>query len=139
MTFRKPAVLFSGVCAIACGLGAFAAGPISAQSGGAAMLGNLAKGEWTVRFRDGSPERKVCVKTGSELIRLQHSGAQCKRLSIDDGSRAVTVNYNCAGKGYGRTSLRWETAQLVQVESQGFASGRPFQLRAEARRTGSCL
>ncbi|MEP2735041.1 MAG: hypothetical protein ABJP34_01990 [Erythrobacter sp.] len=142
MKLGKPTMLFSvllsGAGAIALGLSVLVAAPISAQSGGPSLLSRLAKGEWTVRFRGGGTERKICVKTGQELIRLQHSGAQCKPLSTDDGSTEVTVNYNCPGKGYGRTSIRRETSSLVQIESQGFANGRPFQLRAEARRTGSC-
>lgn len=138
MKFGKPTMLLSGAGAVALGLGALVAVPISAQSGGPSLLSGLAKGEWTVRFRGSGSERKVCVRTGQELIRLQHAGAQCKPLSTEDGSTEVTVNYNCPGKGYGRTSIRRETANLVQIESQGFADGRPFQLRAEARRTGSC-
>ena len=113
---KKPTVLLSGVGAIAFALGAVVAVPISAQSGGASLLSGLAKGEWTVRFRGSGAERKICVRTGQELIRLQHNGAQCKRLSIEDGSRGVTVNYNCPGKGYGRTSIRRETSSLVQIE-----------------------
>lgn len=138
MKNRKPILLLTSGCALVIGILGLAAVPGLAQSGGASLLGQLAKGEWTVRFRDGGEERKVCVRTGQELVRLQHSGAQCKRLSLENGASEVTINYNCPGKGYGRTSIRRETSSLVQIESQGFAGGRAFQLRAEARRTGSC-
>ena len=112
--------------------------PAAAQSDGLAMLGGLAKGEWTIKHRDGSEARKICVKTGQELIQLRHSEAGCSRFVVEDGANKVTVQYTCPGNGYGRTNIRKETGALVQIESQGIASGLPFQFVAEARRTGSC-
>lgn len=112
--------------------------PAAAQSDGLAMLGGLAKGEWTIKHRDGSEDRKICVKTGQELIQLRHSEAGCSRFVVEDGANKVTVQYTCPGNGYGRTNIRKETGALVQIESQGIASGLPFQFVAEARRTGSC-
>ena len=114
------------------------AAPVLAQSGGLAMLRNLAKGEWTVKFRDGSPDVKLCLKTGDELIQLKHSQSNCSRFVVEDAASKVTVQYTCPGDGYGRTDIRRETGALVQIESQGIASGLPFQLTAEARRTGTC-
>ncbi|MDY7097854.1 MAG: hypothetical protein SXU28_06930 [Pseudomonadota bacterium] len=115
-----------------------AALPVAAQSDSLAMLRQLAKGEWTVKYRDGSPERKVCVKSGEELIQLQHTQTNCSRFVVEDGAARVTVQYTCRGDGYGRTNIRRETGSLVQIESQGIAAGLPFQFAAEARRTGSC-
>lgn len=112
--------------------------PAVAQSGGLAMLGGLSKGEWTVKFRDGSPERKICVRTGRELIQLRHMEKDCNRFVVEDGAAKVTVQYTCPGNGYGRTYIRRETNTLVQVESQGIAEGQPFQFAGEARRTGGC-
>ncbi len=112
--------------------------PAGAQSDGLAMLGNLAKGEWTIRYRDGSPERKICVRSGLELIQLRHSDRNCSRFVVEDEASRVTVQYTCPGNGYGRTNIRRESGSLVQIESQGIVSGLPFQFNAEARRTGSC-
>lgn len=109
-----------------------------AQDSTLAMLSELRKGEWTVRFRDGTPDRKICIRSGLELIQLRHSSANCSRFVVEDGSNEVTVQYTCRGNGYGRTNVRMETASLVQVESQGIADGIPFQFTSEARRTGSC-
>lgn len=119
-------------------LSAAVAVPAVAQSNGLALLGKLAKGEWTVSYRDGSPDRKICVRTGQELVQLRHRGANCNRFVVEDGAARVTVQYTCSGNGYGRTSIRRESGSLVQLESQGIENGRPFQLMAEARRTGSC-
>jgi hypothetical protein len=112
--------------------------PVLAQGNGLAMLGTLAKGEWTIRQRSGAPERKICVKSGAELIQLMHREGGCSQFVVEDGAARVTVQYTCPGNGYGRTSIRRETPALVQLESQGIESRTPFQLTAEARRTGSC-
>lgn len=112
--------------------------PGQAQGNGLAMLGTLAKGEWTIKQRGGAPDRKICVKTGAELIQLQHRDSGCNQFVVEDGAARVTVQYTCPGNGYGRTSIRRETPSLVQLESQGIHEGMPFQLVAEARRTGSC-
>lgn len=112
--------------------------PVAAQSDGLEMLSGLAKGEWTVRYRDGSAERKICVRSGLELIQLRHSNRNCSRFVVEDQASRVTVQYTCPGNGYGRTNIRRESNALVQIDSQGIASGLPFQFNAEARRTGSC-
>ena len=109
-----------------------------AQTARLAMLDGLTKGEWTVRYRDGSSSKRICVRTGRELIQLQHGDPNCSRFVVEDAAAEVTVQYTCPGNGYGRTSIRRETGGLVQLESQGIADGLPFQFTAEARRTGTC-
>ena len=103
-----------------------------------AMLDSLDRGSWEVRFRDGSAARKLCLRTGRDLIQLRHREGGCNRFVVEDGQAEVTVQYTCPGNGYGRTNIRKESATLVQIESQGIEGGRPFQFSAEARRTGSC-
>ena len=117
---------------------AFAFPTAAAQSDSLAMLSSLAKGEWTIKYRGGDPERKICVRSGQELIQLRHARGDCSRFVVEDAASKVTVQYTCPGDGYGRTNIRRETGTLVQIESQGIASGLPFQFAAEARRTGSC-
>ena len=112
--------------------------PAAAQSDSLSMLTGLTKGEWTIKHRDGSADRKVCVRTGEELIQLRHMTSGCSRFVVEDDATKVTVQYTCPGDGYGRTNIRRETGALVQIESQGIASGLPFRFVAEARRTGSC-
>lgn len=112
-------------------------GPALAQSS-LAMLDTLEKGAWELRFRDGTAPRSICVRSGRELIQLRHSEPGCNRFVVEDGANEVTVQYTCRGNGYGRTNIRKEGSNLVQIDSQGIADGRPFQFSAEARRTGSC-
>ncbi|WP_435200182.1 hypothetical protein [Qipengyuania sp. 902] len=116
---------------------AVVAAPALAQAS-LAMLESLDKGGWELRFRDGSTVRKVCVRSGREFIQLRHRGSGCNRFVVEDGAREVTIQYTCRGNGYGRTSIRKETASLVQIDSQGIADGKPFEFSAEARRTGAC-
>ena len=130
---RRAALALAGAGVVA-GL----AVPVLAQGNGLAMLGTLAKGEWTIRQRGGAPDRKICVRSGAELIQLMHRESGCSQFVVEDGAARVTVQYTCPGNGYGRTSIRRGTPALVQLESQGIESRTPFQLTAEARRTGTC-
>ena len=112
--------------------------PAAAQAPELAMLDKLDRGQWELRFRDGSTSRRLCVNSGRELIQLRHPGSRCSRYVVEDGANEVTVQYTCKGNGYGRTSIRRETGALAQIESQGIADGLPFQFSAEARRIGRC-
>ncbi|MXP48058.1 hypothetical protein GRI43_11745 [Altererythrobacter luteolus] len=102
------------------------------------MLDGLTKGQWEIRFRDGSASRKICVRTGRELIQLRHAKPNCSRFVVEDSANEVTVQYTCKGDGYGRTNIRRETASLVQIQGQGIDGSLPFEFTAEARRTGAC-
>lgn len=136
---KKSALLSLIGPAIAAGIVALGVSvPLAAQSDGLSMLRGLAKGEWTIKYRDRSADRKICVRTGQELIQLRHSNSGCSRFVVEDAANKVTVQYTCTGNGYGRTNIRRETGGLIQIESQGIAGGLPFQFAAEARRTGSC-
>lgn len=112
--------------------------PAAAQAPSLAMLDRLEKGEWALKFRDGTAARKICVRSGRELIQLRHTGTNCSRYVVEDGANEVTVQYTCPGDGYGRTNIRRETASLVQISGQGIKGDVPFQFAAEARRVGAC-
>lgn len=118
-------------------LGVFAATPSIAQST-MAMFDTLSKGSWELTYRDGRASQRICVRSGREFIRLRHPAGDCNRFVVEDSRDGVTVQYTCRGDGYGRTTIRRESAELVQIESQGIKGGRPFQFSAEARRAGPC-
>lgn len=110
-----------------------------AQGSALSILDGLTMGAWEVRPRGGGKViRRICVKTGRELIQLRHRQPGCNRFVVEDGASGVTVQYACAGNGYGRTNIRRETSTLVQIESQGIAGSLPFEITAEARRVGKC-
>lgn len=112
--------------------------PATAQAPGLALLDGLEKGTWELRYRDGTPSSRLCLRTGREFVQLRHAGPACGRYVVEDGQNQVTVQYTCKGDGYGRTRIRKETPVLVQLESQGVAGGLPFAFTAEARRVGGC-
>lgn len=111
--------------------------PASAAGPELAMLNGLRDGSWEIRIRGEGP-RKLCVRSGRELIQLRHKQSGCSRYVIDDKPGEVTVQYSCPGNGYGRTNIRRENAQLVQINSQGIEGGAPFNFSAEGRHVGAC-
>jgi len=112
--------------------------PTIAQGDALGLLNRLQPGEWVVASRDGGPSRKLCLGDPSQLVQLRHAGGACTRYVVEDEPDKVTVQYTCKGNGFGRTSIRQETRELVQIESQGTVRGLPFQFKAEARRVGAC-
>jgi hypothetical protein len=112
---------------------------VMAQNRGLAMLDRLQAGDWEMRARDAPGEpRRLCLSNARRLIQLRHPGQNCSRVVVEDTADAVTVQYTCPGRGYGRTHIRRETDNLVQIDSQGIAQGLPFSFDAEARRVGAC-
>ena len=125
--------------AVAIAVGAAAASPILAQAPSLQMLDKIDPGMWEVRVRDAAHTvRRLCLETGRPLIQIKHPNSLCRSFVVRDESRFVTVHYTCPGTGYGRTQIRLESAQLVQIDSQGIADGFPFDFTAEARRVGVC-
>lgn len=112
--------------------------PAIAQAPELQMLNSVDRGLWQLRYRSGTGPKNICVRNGRELIKLKHGGSDCNRFVVENGSKQITVQYTCQGNGYGRTSIRRETASLVQIDSQGISGGMPFELSAEARRAGTC-
>lgn len=103
------------------------------------MLDQLVEGRWEIRMRgERRPIERICLRNGQGLIQLRHPEQPCDRLVVEDTANSVTVQYTCRGRGYGRTHIRMESDQLVQLESQGISGGLPFDFAAEVRRLGSC-
>jgi hypothetical protein len=115
------------------------AAPAASGGAGPVALRALETGEWELRGRgDGAETRKLCVTDLRQLLQLRHGQALCRSFTISDSAHGVTVSYDCAAAGNGRTDLRVETARLVQIQSQGVADGAPFAFAAEGRRIGAC-
>jgi len=133
LTLRR--LTIGGVFAMA----AIPGSPVLAERPSLAMLDQLQPGQWEVRDRDVSGERsRLCIESGRRLIQIRHMREACRSFTVQDTAQAVTVHYTCPGNGFGQTSVRFESAQLVQLETQGIAQGLPFNVRAEARRVGAC-
>lgn len=105
------------------------------------MLGRLEPGRWELRMRETGVVQRLCLGgpgMKSRIVQIKHPDLECDRLVLEDLSASITVQYTCRGHGYGRTHVRKETSQLVQIESQGIADGLPFEFSAEGRRIGDC-
>jgi hypothetical protein len=130
-------VLFTA--ALGLGLVPGLAAPVAGQGRQLTMLDQIPDGRWELHFRDRPDQvQRLCIHDARALIQLRHPEQACDRIVVEDGANAVTVQYTCRGRGYGRTHIRRETAQLIQVESQGIAGGLPFDFAAEGRRVGDC-
>lgn len=104
-----------------------------------AAFGNIQPGEWQLRALDKSqPVKRLCVNDAYDLIQLRHPAAVCSRFVLTNEPQSATVHYTCSGAGYGQTTIRVETSELVRIESQGLANQSPFQVTLEGRRVGPC-
>lgn len=116
-----------------------AAAPAAGQRQSLVMLDRIEAGQWELVARDGSRAReRVCLRDGRRLIQWRHPASSCEKLVIEDSATEVTVQYTCRGQGFGRTSIRMETSRLFQMQTQGIASGLPFDFAAEGRYIGPC-
>lgn len=96
-------------------------------------------GSWQLRALDSSaPAQRLCIADAYDLVQLRHPGAVCSRFVLTNDAQTATVHYTCVGGGYGRTTIKVETGQLIRVESQGIANQSPFEMALEGRRTGDC-
>jgi hypothetical protein len=118
--------------------GGLATVSIAAPPASLAMLGTLAKGGWTLRLRGDEAQERICLRDGTEFVQLRHRQASCNRFVVKDTADEVVVQYTCRSAGYGLTTIRRESAELVQIQSQGIRDGRPFAISGEARRSGGC-
>lgn len=124
---------------VACAAALVAAGiPVAAHELELTMLSALNRGGWIVNDRNNQAERKMCIRTGREFIQMQHAMDSCDQFVLRDEADEVSVQYTCRGKGYGRTTIRREGRDLVQIQSSGIAAGKPFSMAAEARYSGRC-
>ncbi|MGB7407238.1 MAG: DUF3617 family protein [Pontixanthobacter sp.] len=136
--FSNPAASKFTKAALAVGLATAFVWPATAQSPDLSILDRLTAGKWEIRDRDSRAVKRICLKNGRDFVQLRHPGQSCKRVAINNSAGQVTVQYTCRPNGYGRTSIRRETATLVQIEGQGITNKRHYEFTAEARRIGSC-
>jgi hypothetical protein len=108
------------------------------QPANVALLARLEPGQWELRGPTNSRIALYCLGNPLQLIQPQHGTTACTRTLISEDARQATVQYSCPGAGNGRTTVRFETSRLVQIDSQGMDHGAPFALRGEARHLGPC-
>ena len=102
-------------------------------------LDGVKPGLWTLTLAEpGAVPQRLCVGDPAMLIQVQHGGVPCSRLVLADKGHGATIHYSCPGAGWGRTSLRVESATNVSIDTQGIAANAPFAYRATAHREGDC-
>ncbi len=131
--------LVRGFLATGCLVLGFAATSGEAQGPVLAMLDRFESGLWEVTPRDGAGQAaQVCIDSGRKLIQVRHARETCRHFVIEDKAGSVTVQYTCPVSGYGLTHVRFETARLALIETQGIDNGLPFNFSAQGRRIGAC-
>lgn len=109
----------------------------AAQTRSLVALGQIERGEWSLRAADGST-RSICVTDPQALLQLRHRGVSCQRFVVENEANSGRVTYNCPGLGNGDTRISVETPRLIRLETQGMSRGLPFTEEYEGRRTGAC-
>jgi hypothetical protein len=112
--------------------------PVAAQGPELAMLDGLRGGTWELKIRGADAKSRLCIHSGRELIQLRHRQQGCERFVVDDRPTEVTVHYSCPKTGFGQTTIRKESTQVVQISTQGVEGKAPFNFDAEARYAGAC-
>jgi hypothetical protein len=114
--------------------------PAQAAAPALQAVATLEKGRWQVRELHGeTAPAAMCLSNAELLLRFEHRAApSCSWEVVENAAAAATVQYSCAGRGFGYSHLRVETPRSVRIDTQGFSNGRPFSYRLEARRTGAC-
>lgn len=131
-------LLFAGAMTMMAG-GAIAAPTPAPSTPLPAALRSVETGEWELRGRgEGAETHRICVSDVRQLLQTQHGRALCPSFVVSDSANALSVTYDCAAAGNGRSDIRIETPRLVQLRSQGIANGAPFAFSAEGRRVGAC-
>lgn len=134
-------MIFSSVCAVIFLLGAVTiASPYTVKAQDSNLLSSLKSGLWQFRekARGNDIVDAICVGDVSKMIKIKNKNDSCTFKMLTQSGNSVTYDYNCVGKGKGRTTIRKETSGLVQISSQGITEGQLFDFKLEARHAGSC-
>ncbi len=117
---------------------AMATAAVAPPTSNLTALASIAPGQWGLHVHGRAGLRSICLGDPEQLLQLRHGGAICSRFVIANEPTQTIVHYTCPGAGHGRTVVRVETAQLIQIESQGIADNAPFDFEIEGRRVGEC-
>lgn len=112
--------------------------PAPAMAPGFVLLDRIQKGSWELKSVDGDTPRRLCVRSGEEMLALRHNRRSCSRYVVKNVAGELTTHKTCGTAGHVRTTLRYETPRLVQIYTQGIDDGSPFSDSFEARHRGSC-
>jgi len=84
-----------------------------------------------------APARE-CIGDVTVLGQFEHRRSNCTRKILSSSGNSVTMNYQCAGGGFGQSKLTVITPRNLRVETQGISDSLPFNYILQARRVGEC-
>lgn len=119
-------------------IGAALVGLQAARAVEPAPLAQIAPGEWQLKEIGGTDVRSVCAADPAVLLQVQQPGAACARTVLDNEGRSLTVHYSCGGRGHGRSVLTVRSPRSIRLETQGIATGTPFNMDYDGRFVGPC-
>lgn len=115
--------------------------PLAAASAPSVMslaaLKLLEPGLWQLDVKGRAP-RQICVVDTTALVQIEHERPGCSRFVIANDPKVSTVHYSCQRAGWGRTTVRVETASGAVIQTQGISRNAPFDYSVQARRLGAC-
>ena len=114
-----------------------AAGLVSAAP--PAVFGKSQPGLWELSGIAGTrAPARLCVADLAQLAQVEHRGRGCKQKAIRETATSATFTYECSGKDFGRSEIKFVTPRNFKIVSQGIAGGLPFAHTVQARRVGDC-
>ena len=130
-------VVMTAPQALAAPASAPAAAAVAPPAMSLAALKSLEPGLWQIDVQGRSP-RQMCVADMSALVQVEHEQPGCSRFVIANEPKVSTVHYSCQRAGWGRTTVRVETASSAVIRTQGISRNAPFEYTVQARRVGAC-
>ncbi len=109
--------------------------PVSVMS--LVALKTLEPGLWQLEVQGKAP-RQMCVAEAAALVQVEHDQPGCSRFVISNEPKSATIHYSCQRAGWGRTTVRVETASAAVIHTQGISRNAPFDYSVQARRLGGC-
>ena len=115
--------------------------PSSASAPSATMvlaaLTQLETGLWQLDVKGRAP-RQLCLSDPMALVQVEHEQTGCSRYVIANDPKSATIHYSCQRAGWGRTTVRVETARAATIQTQGIVRNAPFDYAVHAKRVGGC-
>ena len=102
-------------------------------------LGEAQPGLWEISGTPGTaaPVRQ-CVADIMALARFEHRARPCTARVLKNNGSAASIEYSCAGSGFGHSDIQVITPRSLRIGTQGISDGLPFNYVLQARRIGDC-
>ncbi len=72
------------------------------------------------------------------LARFEHRARPCTARVLKNAGSAASIEYSCAGAGFGHSDIQVITPRSLRIGTQGISDGLPFNYVLQARRIGDC-